>query len=217
MGTKLRLFQKIARKFFRPKVDLFASRINTNARRITWRRDPDCTTVNAFPVGWKRLKFYAFPPFFIILKVLRKIQEDQANCIVLVPLYTSQPWFPFSMLIRHTLNFKRNQTLLLSPNIDPHTLWRDVTLWQELVLSSKTLKRKGVPEATLNICLASTTQPTRKQYNTGLKLWWQFCVEKKIDVFSVTVEYLLKFLTYQFERGICYGSLNSYSEHCRCR
>ena len=77
-------------------------------------------------------------------------------------------------------------------------------------LITEALRAGGVPEASLPICLSSITESTLKQYDVGLKLWWKFCKEERIDVFEVTVISLLRFLTYHFERGSAYSTLNSY-------
>ncbi|VEN36023.1 unnamed protein product [Callosobruchus maculatus] len=58
--------------------------------------------------------------------------------------------------------------------------------------------------------MSSITERTLKQYNTGLKLWWEFCQTRKRDPFSVEVSNVLEFLTHQFYRGVSYSSLNSY-------
>nr|CAH7752372.1 unnamed protein product [Callosobruchus chinensis] len=62
----------------------------------------------------------------------------------------------------------------------------------------------------MDICLASITDSTFKQYSGGLRLWWTFCVGKDIDPYKVTVENVLEFLTFHFHRGATYGTLNSY-------
>lgn len=67
-----------------------------------------------------------------------------------------------------------------------------------------------MPDIGLNICSSSISDSTAKQYNVGLKLWWQFCQEKNNNVFNVTVPLVLEFLSIRFERGASYGSLNSY-------
>lgn len=56
-------------------------------------------------------------PFALILKVLKKIMTDRATSIVIVPHWTSQPWFPLfsKLLIQKPLLFKPSLTLVLSP------------------------------------------------------------------------------------------------------
>lgn len=62
----------------------------------------------------------------------------------------------------------------------------------------------------LDICLQSITPATLKQYNTALRLWWEFCLEKNINPFEVIVPNVLEFLTLYFKKGASYGTLNSY-------
>lgn len=72
------------------------------------------------------------------------------------------------------------------------------------------LTRGEVPESARDICMASITESTIKQYNTGLKLWWSFCQHKKWDTYMVSVPLVLQFLTHYFHNGATYGTLNSY-------
>ncbi|XP_048484753.1 uncharacterized protein LOC105392892 isoform X1 [Plutella xylostella] len=58
--------------------------------------------------------------------------------------------------------------------------------------------------------LASLSNSTIKQYNTSLKLWWQFCIVHNIDVYKPSLSAVLKFLSAQFNNGCAYGSLNSH-------
>lgn len=58
--------------------------------------------------------------------------------------------------------------------------------------------------------LASFSNSTIKQYNISLKLWWDFCMVNKIDIFNPPKKDVLTFLTVQFTKGCAYGSLNSH-------
>lgn len=79
-------FRDIVGVFGMPDIDLFASSFNTNCKRfVPWLGDPQCVTVDAFTCNWSNFFVYAFPPFSLILRVLRKITEDQARGIVVVP------------------------------------------------------------------------------------------------------------------------------------
>ncbi|XP_057338526.1 uncharacterized protein LOC130676391 [Microplitis mediator] len=73
-------FQRIVKKFGTPEIDLFASRTNRKCEKFcSWHRDPDAYCVDAFTMVWADLKFYAFPPFSLILRTLKKIEADQAQ------------------------------------------------------------------------------------------------------------------------------------------
>ena len=41
--------------------------------------DPTAEAIDAFTLNWHTLKFYAFPPFSIMPKVLKKIQTDKGG------------------------------------------------------------------------------------------------------------------------------------------
>ena len=75
-------------------IDLFASRANTKVSRYyAFYVEPDSVGTGAFSFSWQCEFFYAFPHFSIIDTVLRKIENEQAEGIIIVPLFTTQPWF----------------------------------------------------------------------------------------------------------------------------
>ena len=86
------LFEKITAKFGKPDIDLFASRANFKVvKYISYYPDPDATGVDAFATSWSDLQFYAFPPFAIISKVISKIENEKAEGILVVPIFTTRP------------------------------------------------------------------------------------------------------------------------------
>lgn len=91
-------YNTIENKLGSSEIDLFASRINKKCNLyVSWHRDPEAFAINAFTMDWNNLRFYAFPPVAVILKVLRKIITDRAIGIVVVPLWKTQPWYPLFM------------------------------------------------------------------------------------------------------------------------
>ncbi|KYN14545.1 hypothetical protein ALC57_13242, partial [Trachymyrmex cornetzi] len=58
--------------------------------------------------------------------------------------------------------------------------------------------------------LASISDNTWKQYNSGLKKWWSFCAIHKENPYQISANKLLRFLTKMFSEGASYGSLNSF-------
>lgn len=124
-------FNNIVDEFGQPEIDLFASRLNTKCQRyISWKRDPSAFNVDAFTIDWSPYFFYSFPPFSLILKCLRKIINDKATGIMVVPHWPSQPWFPLfkSLMAREPIYFYPDRNLLLSPSREPHPRWRKLTL-----------------------------------------------------------------------------------------
>lgn len=124
-------FRTIVSEFGQPHIDLFASRINTKcANFISWRPDPDSVAVDAFTISWHNINFYAFPPFAVILKCLRKIIDDKANGILVFPYWPSQPWFPLlkNLLASEILFLYPSKDLLRSHSRDFHPLHASLTL-----------------------------------------------------------------------------------------
>ena len=78
-----------------PKIDLFASRLNSQMETyVSYRPDPGAVAIDAFSLSWKELNFYAFPPFSVLGRALQKIQMEKATGILVVPDWPTQPWYP---------------------------------------------------------------------------------------------------------------------------
>ena len=115
----------------RPEIDLFASRLNAKCDKyVSWKRDPSAFNIDAFTLDWSPYLFYAFPPFSLILKCLRKIINDEATGILVVPYWPSQPWYPLftALMCTKPMFLKPNRKLLSSPSREPHPLWKTLTL-----------------------------------------------------------------------------------------
>ena len=88
------IFDKICKRWGTPVVDLFASRLNAKLDTyFSWKPDPGATAVDAFTEDWSEHNFYAFPPFNMIGRVLRKVENDNAQGIIVVPYWPTQHWF----------------------------------------------------------------------------------------------------------------------------
>ncbi len=114
-----KVFSKLWKYFDTPEIDLFASRLNSQfPRYVSWKPDPDAEAVDALSINWESLKFYAFPPFCMVGRCLRKINADKAEGIVVVPKWPSQSWFPqmLNMLVQEPLRLPKSSTLLTQPH-----------------------------------------------------------------------------------------------------
>ena len=103
---------------FFPKIDLFASRLNYQCHDyVSFRADPQAVAVNAFSMSWSNLDFYVFPPFSIILRVLKKIREDKAKGVLVVPEWPTQVWWPIllNFLVKEPWKVSPRQTVLQLP------------------------------------------------------------------------------------------------------
>lgn len=88
------VFNRIDQLYGPFDVDLFASRINRQIPcYVSWKKDAEAWRINAFSMSWSELYAYIFPPFNLILRILQKIEEDEAECALVIPVWKSQPWF----------------------------------------------------------------------------------------------------------------------------
>lgn len=70
--------------------------------------------------------------------------------------------------------------------------------------------RQGVPESAIEVMLASITQSTKAQYSSSLKKWWEYCKHKNCNLYNVSLDSLLDFLTNCMNASSSYGTLNNH-------
>lgn len=126
-------FKDIVSEFGTPEIDLFASKLNTQCTKyVSWGRDPEAIAYDAFTIDWSQWKFiYAFPPFCIILRVLKKWSADQAEGVFVGPVWTTAPWYPVLMKMtkRPPLYLKRGKRTLTQPSTgEPHPLHKKIQM-----------------------------------------------------------------------------------------
>lgn len=103
------IFDHITKLLGEPIIDLFASRLNSQLPRyVAWRPDPNAEAIDAFKLDWSNFNCsYIFPPFSVLGAVLQKVDQDQAEVIVIAPMWTTQSWYP------HLLRLLSAQPILL--------------------------------------------------------------------------------------------------------
>ena len=80
-------------KLHTPSIDLFASAQNATCDMyVTLNFDTYAQATDAFTLLWNT-DSYIFPPFSLIGRTLRKIREDKTTGILIVPQWTTQPWY----------------------------------------------------------------------------------------------------------------------------
>ena len=118
---------------FYPNIDLFATRINRQFPCfLSFKPDPEAFAVDAFTIDWSTYKIYAFPPFSMIPRVLRKIQDDNAKGTCVLPNWPTQPWFPRAkkLMLKPPIILNVSQNVLLLPNRPEvkHTLFKKLQM-----------------------------------------------------------------------------------------
>ena len=113
------IFDEICKHFdFKPEIDLFATRINKQIKTfVSFQQDPEACHINAFSLNWHDYAFYAFPPFNLVLKTLNKIIKDEAEGLIVIPCWKSQPFYSLAMRIKvgSPLVFFHRKDLLILP------------------------------------------------------------------------------------------------------
>ena len=76
---------------FNLDADTFVSNINYRFRTyFSYKADPKAKAVDSFIVTWHSLKFYAFLPFSVISRTMKKIKAEKDEGILVV-LYCTLP------------------------------------------------------------------------------------------------------------------------------
>lgn len=130
-------FNQIVNRFTTPRVDLFASRLNHKTQAYcSWEPDPKSLHVDSFTLDWGNLgTCYAFPPFNLVGHVIKKLQIDEVEDLLLVcPDWPAQYWYP--MIQRHiktpdqAIHFGNHKDLLYLPfdTTRVHELWNKINL-----------------------------------------------------------------------------------------
>ena len=91
----LEIFQNAVKHLqFKPDLDCFASRLNTQLPKyISYKPDSYAYLIDAFSVYWGFYKCYVFPPFSLIGRTLQKICMDQGEVIFVVPKWPIEPCY----------------------------------------------------------------------------------------------------------------------------
>ena len=117
--------------WFRPMVDLFATRFNHRLDvNMSPVPDPAAWRVDTLSFSLSNLLSYASPPPLSLLpKVFRKAGLDQATMILVASRWPDRPWFPGLLALMHVPPLKLHigpKTLIQSrsgfPDGNPHVL-----------------------------------------------------------------------------------------------
>lgn len=89
------IFMAINRIFGPLNVDLFTSRLTYQIPRyFSWRPDPLAEAMDAFQQDWSSLKGFANPPWCLISRILSQAQRQQAQLVLVAPVWKGQTWYP---------------------------------------------------------------------------------------------------------------------------
>ena len=99
---------------------------------MSFRPDPEAFAIDAFSLDWSNLKFYAFPPFSVILTVLSKLKCEGAMEVCVLLDWPTQAWYPaaLQLLKEKPVHLKARKDLLQLPSHPKETqpVWHKLNL-----------------------------------------------------------------------------------------
>jgi len=171
-ALKFPVFRKVVDTLGSVDIDLFASKLNFKLTSyVSWKPDPQAFCTNAFSIDWNPLNFYAFPPFSVISQTVRKVADNRAEGIIIVPLWTTQPWFPvlMKMLVMNPILLPK-RSLYLPFSKEEHPLQKNLRLIA-CRLSGNNLRQKDFHQKLLkSSCLPGVNQlvgSTKRTLSSG--------------------------------------------------
>ena len=115
------VFRQINQRWGPLEVDLFASRLTCQLRQFaSWRPDPMAIATDAFTLDWAELKAYANPPWNLIGGVLAQTRLQQAELVLVAPVWKAQGWYPvlLEMLVEVPLLIPPRRDLITTTHED---------------------------------------------------------------------------------------------------
>ena len=139
--------------------------------------------MDAFTIEWSLLKFYAFPLFSIIASVLKKVKEDKATGVCILPHWPTQAEFPMveKMAVRKSVVLPPSRSLLHLPTLPARSTLYTSDLSPGLPLIREQLNNHNMSQTATDIIMASWRSGTSKQYQTYLKRWEKYCQSKDLE------------------------------------
>ena len=208
------VFQALQKEVGCFSIDLFATRVNHQVPAfVSWRPEPGAVATDAFNVKWDFQLAYLFPPFCMIKRCLRKIQQDQAHWVLITPVWKSSPWYPviLSLLVGQPLLLPRRLDLLRLPGTEKIHPVPSKNLQAGCMAHFRAkLAKEGFSQKVSDILLASWRKKTASQYESAWKAWSGWCSEREINPFSTTLENIFEFLADLFHKGFKFCTLGVY-------
>ena len=168
---------------------------------VSWRPEPGAIATDASNIPWDFPLSYRFPPFCLIPMCLRKVIQEQVDCILIAPVWRSRPWYPAGSENPEASKDRQNSSPLLPEKIP-------VSCMENF---RKILRNKGLPEKVSKILLSSWRSNTAKQYESAWKGWSSWFSKEKLDPFSTTIKHILSYLADLFHQGRQYRTIRV---HC---
>ena len=61
---------------------------------VSWKPDPGALAVDVFTLDWLGFRAFCFLPFSLFPRELLKVEGLEADCVLVISMWTMQAWFP---------------------------------------------------------------------------------------------------------------------------
>ena len=210
------VFCQIVAIYGLPDIDLFTSALNHQIKRyVSWIEDPRAQAKDAFSISWGvGSVIVCIPSFQLDPQMPAKGDRGQSSgspCGFDMEVQTmvSNITGPSDKSAMFTTNGPSLISSFLgesaasssqSPQLQGS---RVASIRQSLLL-------QNIPERVSKILLASWKERTEKQYESAWKQFCRWCHKKSVNPFSCHLDSILLYLSYLYEKGLQYRTINSH-------
>ena len=164
---------------------------------------------DAFTLDLNNMFFYAFPPFSVIPLVLQKLDMDQAQAILIVPNWPTQPWYLTltKLLIQQPVflpKHKSNVILTLKPEKE-HPLGTKLRLMACLLSGDSSQTKAYHQRVKLQYLVVRYT----KTISGLIHKWQSYANQLDADPLHPTLNQVLDFLQGLYQQGLSYSGINT--------
>ena len=92
---------------------------------MAWKLDSNSFATDAMQQVWNKMFGFAFPPFSLIVRVIKKVvRENVEGMILVIPIWQTRPWYTLllRMSTQRPLFLPALPNLLLNPLGEKHPL-----------------------------------------------------------------------------------------------
>ena len=155
--------------------------------------------------------FYAFPPFSLISMVLQKIENENAEGILIVPAFTTQPWFPrlLRLLIKPPVKLPNSRGSLYFPFRRKEQPQLPNMKLMACLVSGDHMKSKVFQQRLQIFSSTPGELGLKPRYRTYIREWFGFCTKRQIDPMHLNIIKVLEFLHSLKMRNVGYSVINT--------
>ena len=141
---------------------------------------------------------YAYPPFYQIGRLLRKVLQDRTKMILTARTRQSQQRYA-NLLFPNSTGLVRQ----VIPSYQSKKIKASCMTGFRLQL-----KRKEVLERASDLAINTKRKNTQKNYRSAWKKWSGWCSKQQADPFRYPLKYILNFLANFFDSGLSYRAIH---------